>query len=170
MKRTLLILGLIAISLVGNAQELKYKSAFTLNFIRYIGWSDEQTKGDFVIGVVGKPDLVMALKEQSAGRKFGYQDIVIKQFASVDKIIPCQVIYIGKASNYDKFNEKIIKNCGGKNFLLITESPNSIEYGSIINFVLDNDVIKFEISESNANKLGVTYNSKLSSMSSAIKK
>ncbi len=76
MRKIILLTFLLTFPLLINAQEIKHKSACTLNFIRYIGWSEEQTKGDFIIGVVGKKDLADMLKEQSTGRKFGYQDIV----------------------------------------------------------------------------------------------
>lgn len=170
MRKLLFFLSLLLLTNFVHAQELKYKAAFTLNFIRYIGWNDEQTKGDFVIGIVGKEPLAAILKEQSVGRKFGYQDIVIKEFQASDKITPCQVLFIGKGASFEKNSDKIIKNGGGKGFLLITETPEGINSGSIINFVLEGDVIKFEISEANAKKLNITYNSKLTTMSSAIKR
>ncbi len=170
MRKFFLLTLILTFPLFINAQEIKHKSAFTLNFIRYIGWSEEQTKGDFIIGVVGKKELADMLKEQSTGRKFGYQDIVIKEFTTVDKITPCHVLYVGKAAKFVENKDKVFKNSGNKNFLLITETNSAIESGSIINFVIENDILKFEISESNAANLGITYNSKLSSMSSAIKK
>ncbi len=170
MRKIILLTFLLTFPLLINAQEIKHKSACTLNFIRYIGWSEEQTKGDFIIGVVGKKDLADMLKEQSTGRKFGYQDIVIKEFATADKITPCHVIFVGRSAKFVENKEKVFRNAGGKNFLLVTETNNAIENGSIINFVVDNEILKFEISESNALSLGITYNSKLSSMSSAIKK
>ncbi len=171
MKKLLLGIILLSLSLGTQAQELKYKAAFTFNFIRYIGWSDQQTKGDFVIGVVGKKELAKMLEEQCAGKKFGYQNIVIKDLANVDKIVPCQVLYIGEDIAFEKNYDRILMKGGLKDFLLITETPHGISSGSIINFILEGgSVIKFEISDSNAKKMGISINSKLSTMTSAIKR
>lgn len=171
MKKLLIGITLLMLTLGSQAQELKYKAAFTFNFIRYIGWSDQQTKGDFVIGVVGKSELAKTLTDQCAGKKFGYQDIVVKDFSNVDKITPCQVLYIGESIAFGKNYERILTKGGLKDFLIITETPNGIDSGSIINFVLEGgSVIKFEISDANAKKMGISINSKLSTMTSAIKR
>ncbi len=152
------------------SQEIKYKATFTLSFIRYIGWPEEQTKGDFVIGVVKNKQISKLLQEQSVGKKFGFQDIVIKDFATPEEVTKCQVIFVGSSVSLGKYGPTIIEKAGGKNLLLITESEGAIEKGSIINFVLLNNVLKFEISANNAAKMGLTYSSKLSTMSSAINK
>jgi len=170
MKKLLISLALVIVTLPGFAQELKYKSAMTINILRYINWSNEQKKGNFVIGVVAKSDLASILKEQTNGRKFGNQNIAIKEFNSFKDITPCQVIYIGKGANVQKNFEAITKQCGGKGFLLITESEGAINIGSVINFFMDGETLKYEVSVSNASKLGIAIDSKLLSNSSAIKK
>lgn len=170
MKKIFIGILLLMATVSAYSQELKYKAAFTFNFIRYVGWNDTQTKGDFVIGVVGKNDLAKILSEQCIGKKFGFQNIVIKEFSSVDKIIPCQVLFVGNSIPFAKNRDRILTKGGSKEFLLITETPGGIDAGSIINFVVIDDVIKFEISDSNAKKMGISINSKLSTMTSAIKR
>jgi hypothetical protein len=170
MKKLLISLALVIVTLPGFAQELKSKATFTLNFIRYIDWSNKQKTGDFIIGVLGNRDFAAILGEQASGKKLGNQDILIKEFKSVAEITPCQVIYISKTLNFNKYAPTITEMCGGKNFLLITESEGLINSGSMINFVLVGGVVKYEVSVSNASKLGITINSKLLSNPSAIKK
>lgn len=170
MKRLLFIFILTCCALSGYSQEVKYKASFTLNFIRYIGWPEEQTKGDFIIGVLKNKPLAALLKEQSVGKKFGFQDIVVKEFASPADVTRCQVLFVGSSVSLAKYGPSIIENCGGKQFLLIAESEGATEKGAIINFIIENDVLKFELSAANAAKMGLSYSSKLSSMSSAINK
>lgn len=170
MKRLLILFIVTFCAFSLYSQEIKYKASFTLNFIRYIGWPEEQTKGDFVIGVLKNKQLATLLKEQAGGKKFGFQDIVIKEFASPTEVTRCQVLYVGSSVSLSKYGPTIIENCGGKQFLLIAEAEGAIEKGAMINFVLDNDVLKFELSATNAAKMGLTYSSKLSTMSSAINK
>ncbi len=170
MRRFILMVVVLIFTTTLYSQEIKYKATFTLSFIRYIGWPEEQTKGDFVIGVVKNKQISKLLKEQSAGKKFGFQDIVILDFATPEEVTKCQVVFVGSSVSMGKYGQTIIDKAGGKNLLLITESDGAIEKGSIINFVLLNDVLKFEISASNAAKMGLTYSSKLSTMSSAINK
>ncbi|MBP8850172.1 MAG: YfiR family protein [Breznakibacter sp.] len=170
MKRLLLLLAILFTGVLAHSQEVKYKASFTLNFIRYIGWPEEQTKGEFVIGVLKNKPLAKLLTEQSTGKKFGFQDIVIKEFATPAEVTKCQVLYVGSSVSLSKYGAELIQNCGGKQFLLIAESEGATDKGAIINFVLVNDVLKFELSAANASKMGLTYSSKLSTMSSAINK
>jgi hypothetical protein len=170
MKKLLISMALVVVTLSGFAQELKYKALHTLNLVRYIDWPNDQKMGDFVIGVVAKSDLVAALKEQAFGKKFGNQDIVIKEFKNVSEITRCQVIYISRTINFSKNVPAITQRCGNKGFLLISEADGLIDSGSVINFVLVDGVVKFEVSVANASKCGITISSKLLSNASAIKK
>ncbi len=152
----------------GFSQVEKYKSVFTLNFIRYIGWAEEAKQGDFVIGVLKSPGVADWLNKQSLGKKFGNQDVVIKEFKSVDELVDCQVLYVGSSYNFFRYAEQI-KSVLGKYSLLITESEGAIKKGSVINFVVRDDILKFEVSEANAQSTGLSISSKLSNMGAAIR-
>jgi len=165
----LLLLFLMLIPKIGFGQVEKYKAVFTLNFIRYIGWTEESKQGDFVIGVLKSDKVAEWLTSQSGGKKFGYQDVVIKKFNSVDELTDCQVLYVSSAINFGKYSEAIFKVLG-KSSLVITESEGATRHGSVINFVVRDDNLKFEIAEANAQTTGLSVSSKLSNMAAAIKK
>jgi hypothetical protein len=169
MKKILLFLFfLLMMPKFGYSQVEKYKSVFTLNFIRYIGWSEESKQGDFVIGVLKSPLVADWLQKQSAGKKFGNQNVVIKEFKSGDDLVDCQVLYVGSSYNFFRYAEEI-KSVLGKNSLLITESEGAVKKGSMINFVVRDDILKFEVSEANAQLSGLSVSSKLSNMGAAIR-
>ena len=163
---TTLVLALF-FSLPVNAQEAKFKATFTLNFIRYIGFPEETTKGDFVIGVVRSKEIADHLREQSAGKKFGFQDVVIKEFKSVEEVTPCQVVFVSSYANYSK-NAAAIAQKAGKNSLIVTEAEGATNNGAVINFVVREEKLKFEIHKANAGKAGLQISSKLEGMASAI--
>lgn len=169
MRRTLIFLFfLIIIPKLGFGQVEKYKSVFTLNFIRYIGWPDNAKKGDFVIGVLKEPKIAELLKKQSVGKKFGYQNVVIKEFRSVDEVIDCQVLYVSSSINFSRQSDNILAKLG-KGSLLITETEGATKKGAVINFVIRENNLKFELHNANAQNLGLSISSKLSNMAAAIK-
>ncbi|NPA36463.1 MAG: YfiR family protein [Chlorobi bacterium] len=169
MKKLLLVIAILILPLFAHSQVTKYKAVFTINFIRYIGWPDEAKKGDFVIGVLKDSEFAEFLKSLAKGRKFGFQDVVVKEFSSVDEITYCQVLYIPKTVNLSKNAGKIIDKLGGKNTLIITEKEGATKYGSMINFVIRDNKLKFEVHDENAARLGLQISSKLGNMASAIK-
>jgi hypothetical protein len=143
---------------------------FTLNFIRYIGWPEASKQGDFVIGVVKDNIIAENLKTQTAGKKFGYQTIVIKEFKSVEEITDCQLLYFSNSVNFSRNAELVMEKLKGKNSLVITETEGAIKNGSMINFVVRDDKLKFEISNENAEAFGIKFSSSLTSLSNAIVK
>lgn len=168
MKKLLFLLGVLLIPFAGNAQVAKFKSVFTLNFIRYIGWPDATKEGDFVIGVIRNKEVADWLKNQSKGKKFGFQNVVIKEFKSADEVTNCQVVFVSSSINMSKHASTIVDKCGGKNTLIISEKEGATNYGSMINFVVRDDKLKFELHKANASKFGLQISSKLEGMASAI--
>lgn len=164
----LFLFFLLMVPCLSYGQVEKFKSVFTLNFIRYIGWPDDAKKGDFVIGVLKDPKIADWLTKQSGGKKFGYQSVVIKQFKSVDEVVDCQVLFVSSSINFSKHSGSI-KGKLGKSSLLITEDEGATKHGSVINFVVRENNLKFEIHEANAKTFGLSISSKLTNMAAAIK-
>ncbi|TLX77136.1 YfiR family protein [Labilibacter sediminis] len=164
----LFLFFLLLMPCLSHAQVEKYKSVFTLNFIRYIGWPEDAKNGDFVIGVLKDAKIADWLTKQSGGKKFGYQNVVIKQFKSVDEMVDCQVLYVSANINFSR-HSATIKSKLGKSSLIITETEGATKHGAVINFVVRENNLKFEIHDSNAQALGLSISSKLANMAAAIK-
>lgn len=168
MKKILLFLGILLLPLGASSQIAKFKSVFTLNFIRHIGWAEESKQGDFVIGVVRNKEVSGWMEKLSAGKKFGFQNVVIKEFKSPEEIQDCQVIFVSSTVNFKKHASTIIDKCGGKNTLIVCEAEGATDSGAMFNFVVRDDKLKFEIHKANASKFGLQISSKLEGMAAAI--
>lgn len=149
------------------AQEAKFKATFTLNFIRYIGFPEETKQGDFIVGVLKSKEIADEMMTQSAGKKFGFQNVVVKEFKSVAEITYCHVLFVSAYSNFPKYASEIMQKAG-KNALIVTESEGATNSGSAINFVIRDGKLNFEIKKDNASRAGLQISSKLEGMASAI--
>lgn len=154
--------------LVATSQIAKFKSVFTLNFIRHIGWPEETKQGDFVVGVVRDKEIASWLEQLSAGKKFGFQNVVVKEFKSVEEVQNCQVLFVSSSINFNKNASEIIDKVGGKNTLIVCESEGATSNGAMFNFVVRDEKLKFEIHKANAAKFGLQISSKLEGMAAAI--
>lgn len=171
MKKITLFLIALTIGIGLKAQEdvaQKYKAMFTLNFIRYVGWDDAAKQGDFVIGIHKASGVKGQLIKQAAGKKFGYQNIVVKEYKNIDELENCQIFYHG--GNFSKDAELVKQKLNKSGSLIITESGNATKSGSMINFVIIDGKLKFEVSETNASNFGLKLSSSLTSLSNAIAK
>jgi hypothetical protein len=167
---TILLILLSFNNFAQNPQLAKYKAMFTLNFIRYIGWPEAATKGDFIIGVLNDKDIAQFLQQKSAGKKFGYQNIVVKTFRKVDDITDCQILFFSDKQSFSKHAETVKQKLNGKNSLIITNTEGATKKGAMINFVIRGGKLKFEISQSNAEAFGIKFSSSLMSLSNVILK
>lgn len=166
----LLLIACSTATFAQDSQVAKYKAMFTLNFIRYIGWPDAATKGDFVIGVLRDKSVLGHLQSQTVGKKFGYQTIVVKEFKKVEEVTDCQILYVSGNLNYSKNAEALKQKLKGANSLIVTDTEGAIKHSSMINFVVRDGKLKFEISAANASTFGLKFSSSLTSLSNAIVK
>jgi len=150
-----------------DAEVAKYKAMFTLNFIRYIGWPEEAKQGDFVIGVLKESQVLSNLQAQTVGKKFGFQNIIVKEFKSIDEVTDCQILFFSNNQNFGKNAAAVVAKLKN-NSLIITEVDGAINDGSMINFVIRDEKLKFELSAANAEKVGLKFSSSLTSLSNAI--
>ena len=170
MKKVMLILAVLCfLPMIANGQAsvARAKAMLTLNFIRYIGWTDDARQGDFVIGVLRDKEVASQLRANSEGKKFGFQDVVVKEFKNVDEMVDCQVIYVSNTVSFSRTASQIM-NKVGKGTLIITEQEGATGSGSMINFVVRDDKLKFELSKKNASYAGIQFSSKLENMTAAI--
>ena len=169
MRKIYIMLLLVMLPLVKlAAQEAKYKAVFTLNFIRYIGWPDTSLQGDFVIGVVRSSEVASWLKDQSSGKKFGFQDIVVKEFRNIEEVSDCQVIFVSSSTNIRSGSDLLLDKAKQKNSLIISESEGATNHGSAINFVVRDGQLKFELHKGNAGRVQLQLSSRLEGMAAAI--
>lgn len=164
-----LVLTLIMPSQRAMAQDqlAKPKALLTLSFIRYLGWSDAARKGDFVIGVLRDREMASWLSSQSEGKKFGFQNVVVKTFRSVAEVTDCQVLYVSKNISFSR-NAATLLDKVGKDTLIMTEEEGATQSGSMINFVVRDNRLRFELSKKNAQMANIQFGQKLTDMTAAI--
>jgi YfiR/HmsC-like len=156
------LLFLLFLSIKGIAQEEKSISSAIYNFTHYVEWPAENTSGDFIIDVIGHKSVYDKLKEITAGRTVGKQNIVVRFLESVDKITQSHILFVGFWQSKDM--AKVIEKVGNAHTLLISEKDGLIDSGSGINFVIRNTLIKFEIKRANIQKYGLSLSKDLEQM------
>lgn len=173
MKKLLIVLLLFvstfAQSYSQNANVDKYKALFTVNFIRFIGWTEENKQGDFVIGVINEKGIATELRKNVDGKKFGFQSFVVKDFKTIDEITNCNILYVSSSILMNKKNTDLIASKVRKSTLIISETTSSNSL-SMINFVAVDDKLKFEINIATIEKSGLQISNSLTALNNAIVK
>ena len=138
------------------------KASYVYNFAKLVGWPDKKSKGNFTIGILGDPDLYKQIVEKYSGKKIGNQSIEIIQLLGVEQLPEMHILFISRQLS-DK-TPQITTKLSKEPIMIITESRNGLQQGAVLNFVVVDSQQKFEISESNADKHGLTIGSTLKSL------
>lgn len=146
-------------SLTLKAQNEKFKALFLYNFIKNIEWPEAYKQGDLIIGVLGNNPVSKELETITASQKTGNQSMKVKVFSSVEEMVNCHIIYV--APNKGGLIPQLIARIGGHNTLVVSDSKGGIQQGSSINFILDGDKLKFEISKQHIEQKGLKVSASL---------
>lgn len=168
------ILWLLAVSVVSvraddGTSEYQVKAAFLYNFTKYVEWP-QNAFGDnptFTIGIVGKDPFGRMLEKTIEGKSADGKEIVIKRFARADDVQPCPILFVSE-SEKNKVG-KILEQLGKSGTLTVSESDQFLQRGGIINFVIQNDRVRFEINTGAADRAGIKISSRLLSLAKNVR-
>ena len=182
----IILLILPAASILAQSQddssqrrEYKIKAAFLYNFIKFVDWPEEKavSKNETVmIVIIGKDPFGDAF-EPIKNKKIKGNDTIIKYFPGfkelkriekdnnseyeniVAELRKCHLLFIC-SSEKDNLVDilSLVKN---HNILTVGESPGMLEVNGIINFLLDENKVRFEINLNNARESKLVIRSQL---------
>lgn len=138
-------------------QESSLKAVFIYNFTKYIEW-DKKIEGDFVIGVLGESPVTKVLAQIAKTSTAKNKNIVVKQFNRPEDISACNILFISKNLPYSL---QSILAWVDKGVLTISEEPGYASKGTMFNFVIMNNKLKFEANLKNIYSAGLKASSQL---------
>jgi hypothetical protein len=141
--------------------EYQVKASFLYNFIQFVEWPDtvfSSPEDSIVIAVFGEDRLGSALDSLSLAKAKGHP-IKVKRCQSVDDVAPAHVLFLTNSTQGDA--AEILKKVNTNGMLTIGEERDFVKDGGVINFVLKDDRVRFEINLASASDSGLTLSSQL---------
>lgn len=145
----------------GAFSEYDVKAAFLYNFGKFVEWpagTFASRNAPLLIGVYGDNPFGNRLAGVVRGRTINGHPVIARQ-VSFKELKLCQILFICRSEQ--KNIRKILNTLAGAGVLTVTEEMNSSQSGVMINFITENDRIRFEINNSAAEKVGLKISSKL---------
>ena len=148
--------------------ERRVKAALLYRFINYVDWQEAvQLKPDapFTIAIAGADALANELSEVAASKTVLNRPLAVRKVRAGDLPREVQVIFIGKreASQLGTVLRSIPSNV-----LIVTESDDALQHGSIINFVIVDGQVRFEVSLDAARRRNIHLSSRLLSVAHTV--
>ena len=162
-----------------TSREYQIKAAFLYNFIKFVDWPEEKTTNSnkpIIIGIIGEDPFEDAF-EPIKNKQVKGRNVAIKRFKSleepkknskkdkpelhteIDAIRKCHLLFI--CSSEKKNLAKITEALKGSYVLTVGETADFLESGGIINFIMEQKKVRFEINATTAKQAKLKIRSKL---------
>ncbi|USX24878.1 YfiR family protein [Oxalobacteraceae bacterium OTU3CINTB1] len=152
------------------ASPTSVKAGFLYKFLGYVdfpaGPLDPGTP--YVVGVVGADGIAAELTRLTAGRLVNNHAVVVRKMQGHDPSGGLHLLFIGADEGADE--AALVKAAQPAGVLTVTESATGIESGSVINFKLVDERVRFEVSLAAADKGRLKLSSRLLSVAYAVQK
>jgi hypothetical protein len=127
------------------------QASYIYNIAKLVEWKEPMMKnGPFVISVLGSSNLYQELVKKYAEKSIGKQNIEVRKLPKSAEIEPCHILFVGQSEI--SLLPVIFRNLEKRSTLVITEYPDALEDGSVVNFVRVDRTLKYELSVPNARK------------------
>ena len=158
--------------------EYQIKAAFLFNFIKFVDWPEDKWAQDnetVTIGIIGE-DPFDAIFEPLKSKQVKGKRVIVKHFAGfkelkktgrkdkaglrrqIEALRKCHVLFIC-SSEKDSLAE-IIEALHGFHVLTVSETADFLETGGIINFLMKDKKVAFEINITAARQADLTIRSR----------
>jgi hypothetical protein len=140
------------------------KAAFLYHFGNYVEWPTEDAAGDpedqvVIIGVLGSRDVLAELRTILVGKTVRDRPVRARAVVNTADLEGVQILYIGEQD--PRVVSDWIYRARNRSILVITDVFDGIAQGAMINFLMDRNRVRFEISRTAAEQAGLKLSSRL---------
>ena len=143
------------------ALERSVKAAFVFKFAGFVDWPAEALPPDapIRIGVMGEETIVQEITEAASSRTVEGRRVLAKRIEPGDTLEGVHILFMRDPAFRKLANQ--IEGLKPDPMLIVTESPDALESGSIVNFAVDDGRVRFDLSIEAAEQRGLRLSSRL---------
>jgi hypothetical protein len=173
--RVLWVLGVVMLLLSSaqvqssTASEYQVKAAFLYNFAKFVEWppsSFSDASAPLQICVFGRDPFGEELRNITSEKTVNGRKLEVRQVADLQHARSCHILFV--ASSGKTAVKQIVEGLRGVSVLTVGDTKGFAEQGGMINFVLENDRVQFEVSRKAAEQAGLKISSKLLSVAKLV--
>jgi hypothetical protein len=147
------------------------EAAYLYNFSRFVEWPAKTAlpqSNSFTICVLGEDPFGQALDATLAGETIGNQKVTARRISNPQTAADCQILFISssEANRLNKIIEALNKNA----VLTVSDIPQFSQRQGMIQFVMEENRIRFEVNLAATQRAGLTLSSELLKVATAVRK
>jgi hypothetical protein len=152
------------------ALERRVKAAFLYKFLGYADFPPgafADPASPVTIGVLGADDLAAELGRVVAGRSINNRPLVVRVLRDADLQLPLHLLFI--AGSDPARVGRVVRQASGA-LLVVTECDNGLQQGSVINFRIVDERVRFDVSLDAAERRSIKLSSRLLTVANRVQK
>jgi hypothetical protein len=151
----------------GKPEEYQVKAVYLYNFAKFIDWPPGSNKaGTFTVCVLGRDPFGPILDETLAGDTIGGRKPIARRVASAGES-QCEILYI--SSSEAGRVKQILATIDKPGVLTVSDLPDFATGGGMIQFVMKENKVRFEVNLAAAEKAGLNVSSQLLKVAAAVR-
>jgi hypothetical protein len=136
------------------------EAVYLYRFGGYIEWPPEALAHPrFTIAVLGDDEVAEALSRVLSDRNIGGLPANVRRARNARDLGDAQMVYIGEGYRGDL--RGLISSLEHRPILVVTDEVNALGSGSMVNFVIAEGKVRFEVSLASATRAGLKISSRL---------
>jgi hypothetical protein len=147
------------------------KAAYLYNFGRFVEWPAQVSTSKnehFTVCVLGQDPFGTSLDTTLAGETIGGRSIVAKRISSTEESDECRIIFLSPAVG--DHLKKVFAELDKKAVLTVSDMPQFVQSGGMIQFVLEGKRVRFEVNLAATQRAGLTLSSELLKVATTVRK
>jgi len=127
------------------------QASYIYNIAKLVEWREPAMRqGPFVIGVLGSDNLYQELVNKYATRSIGRQPIEVRKLPEMPEVDRCHILFVPASAK--GLLAAILRQENARSTLVVTDFPDALASGAVVNFITAKNTLKYEISLVNANR------------------
>jgi hypothetical protein len=169
--RHLSLLALVSLFLAGvgkrtgaqtAAEEYRVKAAFIFHFAQLVDWPPEKPTGtdnSLVLCTLGDDPFQGLLEGTVAGKAIGNRILRIRHLGEPQDMQTCQIVFLGRAQS--KRIPVLVATLHNAPVLTVGETAGFLDAGGMIDFLLEDNKVRFEVNLDAAESADLKIGSRL---------
>ncbi|MBC7499422.1 MAG: YfiR family protein [Herminiimonas sp.] len=138
------------------------KAAYLYRFLQYVDWpvgSFQRPDSPFVIGIVNNDDIADHLVKAVAGRSVNNRIVTVKKLHPGDGVAGINLLFVGNAEKQRLV--QWLRQSKEHPMLVVSDADDALAKGSMINFRIVDERVRFEVALDPVEKSGLKLNSRI---------
>jgi len=170
------VLAAVALAPTAAAQEpaaaIEYqvKAAFLYNFAKFVDWPPEtfaRQDALFVVGVLGNESFSVVLDQVVRGKAINGHPFDVRRLRSPEEAAACQMVFVGAQET--RLLPALFKAVRATAVLTVGDGESFTRQGGIMNFVVRDNRVRFEVNTDAAGRAGLSISSKLLQLATIVR-